>query len=91
MAYAANALRELAKTEKIGVVLLSQLRRPEGGINAKPTMLDLKESGDIEAHSHVVLLPYLPIANDGGPLPDEQLLIIGEKPQWPCRFIASEL
>jgi len=40
----ANALRQLAKSERIGVVLLSQLRRPDGGINAKPSMLDLKES-----------------------------------------------
>jgi len=78
VANVANGLRELAKTERIGVVLLSQLRRPEGGINAKPTMLDLKESGDIEAHSHVVVLPYLPITDNGGPLPDEQLLIIGK-------------
>ena len=74
----ADALRQLAKTERIGVVLLSQLRRPEGGINARPTMLDLKESGDIEAHSHVVLLPYLPVADDGKPIPEEQLLIIGK-------------
>ena len=76
--YVANVLRQLAKSERIGVVLLSQLRRPEGGINARPTMLDLKESGDIEAHSHVVLLPYLPAADDGRPIPDEQLLIIGK-------------
>ncbi len=74
----ANALRQLAKSERIGVVLLSQLRRPEGGLNARPTMLDLKESGDIEAHSHVVLLPYLPVEDDGRPMPDEQLLIIGK-------------
>ena len=40
-------------------------------------MLDLKESGDIEAHSHVVLLPFLPVADDGKPLP-EQFLIIGK-------------
>jgi DnaB helicase-like protein len=46
--YVANALRELAKSERIGVVMLSQLRRPDGGMNSKPTMLDLKESGDIE-------------------------------------------
>lgn len=74
----ANALRQLAKSERIGVVLLSQLRRPDGGINAKPSMLDLKESGDIEAHSHVVLLPYLPVGEDGRPIPDEQQLIIGK-------------
>jgi replicative DNA helicase len=74
----ADSLRQLAKTERVGVVLLSQLRRLEGGINAKPSMLDLKESGDIEAHSHVVLLPYVPIAEDGKPVPEDQLLIIGK-------------
>jgi replicative DNA helicase len=74
----ANALRELAKSERVGVVMLSQLRRPEGGMNSKPTMLDLKESGDIENHSHVVLLPFLPVGDDGGPRPEEQLLIIGK-------------
>ena len=41
-------------------------------------MLDLKESGDIEAHSHVVLLPYLPQGDDGSLLLEEQLLIIGK-------------
>jgi replicative DNA helicase len=76
--YVANALRQLAKSEHVGVVLLSQLKRPEGGINSKPSMLDLKESGDIEAHSHVVLLPYLPVADDGKPNAEEELLIIGK-------------
>jgi replicative DNA helicase len=76
--YVANALRQLAKSERVGVVLLSQLRRPEGGINARPSMLDLKESGDIEAHSHVVLLPYLPVGDDGRPIPEDELLIIGK-------------
>ena len=78
ISYVADSLRQLAKTERIGVVLLSQLRRPESGINSRPSMLDLKESGDIEAHSHVVLLPYLPVADDGKPVPEEQLLIIGK-------------
>jgi len=76
--YVANALRQLAKSERVGVVLLSQLRRPEGGINARPSMLDLKESGDIEAHSHVVLLSYLPVGDDGRPNPEDQFLIIGK-------------
>jgi replicative DNA helicase len=29
--HVANSLRERAKSERIGVVMLSQLRRPEGG------------------------------------------------------------
>jgi len=74
----ADSLRQLAKSEQVSVVLLSQLKRPDGGINARPSMLDLKESGDIEAHSHVVLLPYLPVSDDGSTLPEEQLLIVGK-------------
>jgi replicative DNA helicase len=76
--FVANAMRQLAKTEKVGVVLLSQLRRPHGGTNDYPTMLDLKESGDIEAHSHVVLLPYLPTGENGAAEPERKLLIIGK-------------
>lgn len=41
-------------------------------------MLDWKESGDIEAHSHVVLLPYMPVGDDGRTIPEEQPLIIGK-------------
>jgi len=58
--------------------LLSQLKPPDGGINAKPSMLHLKESGDIEAHSHVVLLPFLPVGDDGKNIPEQELLIIGK-------------
>ncbi len=71
----ADALRELAKTEGVGVVLLSQLRRPEGGINARPNMIELKESGDIEAHAHVVLLLYMPLGVDGKPTGEEEIII----------------
>lgn len=55
----ADALRQLAKSERVPVVLLSQLRRPQN-VNDAPTMIDLKESGDIEAHAHVVLLLHVP-------------------------------
>lgn len=73
----ANALRELAKAEHVAVLLLSQLRRPDGGINAKPDMLQLKETGDLEAHSHVVLLLYQPIGEDGS-LTGAAEIIIGK-------------
>lgn len=71
----ADSLRQLAKSEKVGVVLLSQLRRPEGGINSRPNMLELKESGDIEAHAHVVLLLYMPTSPDGIPTGEEELIL----------------
>ena len=53
---ATDALRQLAKTEGVGVVALSQLARPrDRNPNSRPSMLGLKESGGIEAHAHVVL------------------------------------
>jgi replicative DNA helicase len=77
VAYASNALRQLAKSEQVAVVQLSQLARPRD-INDRPTMIQLKESGDVEAHSHVVVLPYLPTAEDGTLVEGEQLLIVGK-------------
>ena len=44
-------------------------------MNARPTMLELKESGDIEAHSHVVLLLYMPIGENHQPTGEEEVII----------------
>jgi replicative DNA helicase len=71
---AANVLRALAKETKVPVVVLSQLRRP-GDINARPTMLDFKESGDIESHINTGLLVYMPVADDGRFIGEEEILI----------------
>src|ERR1039458_1010723 len=59
VAACSNALRSIPKTEGVPVIALSQLRRldDENGI---PTMADLKETGDIEAHAHTILLLYRP-------------------------------
>jgi replicative DNA helicase len=74
---AAEALRQLAKREKVAVIALSQLARPkDGDINARPSMIGLKESGDIEASAHVVLLLYTPMENDVPTGQDE--IIIGK-------------
>ena len=73
--YVADALRQFAKSERVAVVLLSQLRRPEGGLNARPSMIELKESGDIEAHAHVVLLLFAPVAADGRPTGDDEIIV----------------
>lgn len=71
----AGSLRELAKTERVAVLLLSQLRRPDGGINERPTMVYLKESGDIEAHAHTVLLLYMPVSQDGSFTGEDEIII----------------
>ena len=70
-----NGLRQLAKSERVGVVALSQLSRPKDGkISTRPTMLNLKESGDIEAHAHVVLVIYMP-AKNGEPTGKDEIII----------------
>ena len=51
------ALHTLAQTTGITVVCLSQLRRPDG-TNRKPTMHDLRESGQIEADADLIILLY---------------------------------
>lgn len=77
----AEACRQIAKSEQIVVVLLSQLRRPQNA-NDTPTMLELKESGDIEAAAHVVLLLHTPDSQDGSPTGDD-LVIIGKNRNGP--------
>jgi len=70
-----DALRQLAKTEQVGVVALSQLARPrDRNPNNRPSMLGLKESGDIEAHAHVVLLIHMPI-KQGEPTGEDEIII----------------
>lgn len=78
---AANTLRKLAKQENVAVVGLSQLKRPES-INDRPSMIDLKESGDIEAHAHTVLLLYQPQDNKGE-FTREDEIIIGKQRNGP--------
>jgi replicative DNA helicase len=56
----ARGLKNLAKELGVGVVAASQLARPPKGVVSAPTMLDLKESGEIEAAADVVLLIHRP-------------------------------
>ena len=75
VANVADHLRQLAKSERIAVLALSQLARPKDqDINARPNMLSLKESGDVESAAHVVLLIYAPIQNDA-PTGQDEILI----------------
>jgi replicative DNA helicase len=80
VANAANCLRQVAKDENVAVVALSQLKRPPN-INDRPTMIDLKESGDVEAHAHTVLLLYQPVEN--GEFTHEDEIIIGKQRNGP--------
>jgi replicative DNA helicase len=58
--HCSNMLRSIPKMHGVSLVATSQLRRLEDE-NSRPSMSDLKESGDIEAHAHTVLLIHRPI------------------------------
>lgn len=73
-----NALRALAKSEKVAVVALSQLRRPADE-DDRPTMFHLKETGDIEAHAHAILLLYRPKGGDAGWTGKDELIIAKQR------------
>jgi replicative DNA helicase len=77
-----NAMRILAKQEHVATIVLSQLRRP-GDINETPNMTWLKESGDIEASAHVVLLPHTPIDRETKRPTGEDDIIIGKQRNGP--------
>lgn len=81
---AANALRKLGKDENIPVVALSQLTRPgDKDVNTKPNRFMLKESGDIEAHAHVILMPYHPVDKDTDEPTGEDEIIVAKQREGP--------
>jgi len=82
---AANVLRSLAKDSGVPVLALSQLRRPDN-LNDRPSMIELKESGDLESHAHVVLLIHMPI-NEDGTFTGEEEIIIGKQREGPIGAI----
>jgi replicative DNA helicase len=56
-----------------------QLRKASKGYeNDLPTTADIKETGDIESHSHVVVLIHLPVLGDQSFDPEGQRIIIGK-------------
>lgn len=71
-----NKLRVLAKTSGVPVVLLSQLSRPKDG-DLSPKLWHLKESGDVEANAHTVVMPYLP--EEGGKKTHEDQLLVAKQ------------
>jgi replicative DNA helicase len=72
----ANTMRRVAKDFDVAVVALSQLSRPrDKDINRRPSMIDLRESGDIEAAAHVVLLLYMPVSDHQKPTGEDEIII----------------
>src|SRR5262249_8071244 len=73
----AEGLRQLAKSENVSVLALSQLSRPKDvDINSRPNLSQLQEFGDVEEAAHVVVLIYMPMRNDVPAGEDE--IIVGK-------------
>lgn len=78
----ALGLAQLAKDEDTCILALSQLKRPDD-VNHVPNMTDLKESGDLEASAHVVLLLYRPVHKDNGGFTGEDGIVVGKAREGP--------
>lgn len=87
---ASEAIRSLAKDTAVPVLNLSQLARFEKAAQMrKPTMHDLKESGNIEQDAHVVLLLWRAMEkqNNKFTYTGEDSLIIGKNRNGPTMEI----
>jgi replicative DNA helicase len=78
VAHCSNALRAIPKTEGVPVIALSQLRRLEDE-NTRPSLDSLKESGDIEAHAHTVILLYRPRDKEGHWTNEDEAIIAKQR------------
>lgn len=84
MNFAIETLRRFTDEEDVSMIVLHHLKRPmDGKINRIPTMLDLKESGDIEAAGNVILGLHREESDDGTFTGNDLILIMkmraGEK------------
>lgn len=75
---------DIAKPLGIPTLLLAQINRGvERREKARPTVADLKDSGEIEEHSDTVLLVHRPFEYDRGADPRNFEVIVGKQRQGP--------
>jgi replicative DNA helicase len=79
--HATKGLARMAKTLDLPVVCACQLNRgPEGRADHRPTMADLRSTGEIEQAARVVVFPFRPSYYEEGADDDDQrmTLIVGK-------------
>lgn len=72
-------LRDTAKSLGIPFVVASQLARRDGDENRKPSMQDLRESGNLEQDASRVLLLYRPKDRDNEEYTGEDLILVAKQ------------
>jgi replicative DNA helicase len=70
-----GALLNLAKDEACHVIEASQLTVPEGKKKRRPTIFDIKESGDVANDAHNVFMFYRPETDSGSYTGFDELII----------------
>jgi replicative DNA helicase len=74
---ASSALADLVKGTKAHSLLLSQLGTGrKSGVNAVPSMFDFRESGQIEADAHTIILLHRPYDDARGSWGDEGCIFV---------------
>jgi replicative DNA helicase len=72
---AALQFKNLAKETGIPVVLLSQLSRPEGkDQNTRPNMFMLRNSGELEQYSDLILFTFRPVNDRNFPTGEDEII-----------------
>lgn len=82
---ASAAFRDLAKITRVPILALSQLRRTGKETTERPTIYELKESGNIENDAFQVWLIYRPREN--GKYTGKDEIIVGKNRNGPCDTI----
>ena len=84
VAQVSRGIKLLAKELEIPIIMLAQLNRgPEGRVDKKPVLSDLRESGSIEQDVDVALLIHRPDQSDPNIRPGEADLIIAKNRNGP--------
>lgn len=73
------ALRDTCKSLNIPFVVASQLARRDSDVNRRPTMQDLRESGNLEQDAHKVLLIYRPVDKNTDEFTGEDEIIVAKQ------------